>query len=66
MREIIISEPTRLDSVVFRHYGTLEVFARVLEANTHLLSSFVLVAGDRVFLPMIEIKKVSKRGALWD
>ncbi|ALG96368.1 phage tail protein [Campylobacter coli] len=52
----------RLDSIVYKHYGTLLYFNQVLLANPKLEP--LLKTGDKVVLPSIEIKE-SKEKALW-
>ena len=62
MNKYIAKDNERLDSVVYRFYGSLEYFSMVLEANTKL--NPLLKRGDVVILPAIE-KKESKEEALW-
>lgn len=57
-------EGERLDIIVFRHYGNLRVFEKVLEQNSRLEP--VLKAGDKVLLPEIKDEPVIKENALWD
>lgn len=52
----------RLDSIVYKHYKTLEYFEQVLKANSKLEP--LLKTGDKVILPDIEVKE-SKEEALW-
>jgi len=52
----------RLDKIVFNHYGDLSLFDDVVSANPHLTSS-VLVVGDKVYLPVIKVKKIEE--TLW-
>lgn len=49
----IAKDDERLDSIVYSHYGTLNVFQSVLEVNSHLLNKKILNAGDIVLLPKI-------------
>lgn len=49
----IAKDDERLDSIVYSHYGTLNVFQSVLETNSHLLNKKILNAGDIVLLPKI-------------
>lgn len=49
----IAKDDERLDSIVYSHYGTLNVFQSVLETNSHLLNKKILNAGDIVLLPQI-------------
>ncbi|EPQ8291122.1 tail protein X [Campylobacter jejuni] len=63
MSEIYIAKNNeRLDSVVYKHYGTLLYFDQVLKTNPKLEA--ILKTGDKVFLPKIEIKE-SKEEVLW-
>ncbi|EOE5537332.1 tail protein X, partial [Campylobacter jejuni] len=56
MSEIYIAKNNeRLDSVVYRHYGTLLYFDQVLLANPKLEP--LLKTGDKVILPNIEIQE---------
>ncbi|CUU82909.1 tail protein X [Campylobacter hyointestinalis] len=59
----IAKDKERLDSIVYKHYGTLENFTEILAFNSHLNS--VLKAGDRVFLPEIKAKVTKKEKTLW-
>ncbi|EKK1160804.1 tail protein X [Campylobacter coli] len=52
----------RLDSIVYKYYGTLLYFNQVLLANPGLEP--LLKTGDKVILPSIKIKE-SKEKALW-
>lgn len=68
MREYRASRGERLDQIVFREYGTLEVLQRVLEANVHLLRKVELEADDVVYLPELPKEpktQVQKGKALW-
>lgn len=62
----IVTEPQRLDTIVYKHYKTLDVYETVLEINTKLLGKYILSVGDKVLLPSIEITKKQEDGALWD
>ncbi|MBE2986564.1 tail protein X [Campylobacter sp. RM12920] len=53
----------RLDTIVYKHYGTLENFAEILAFNSRLNS--ILKAGDKVFLPEIKENVVKKEKTLW-
>ena len=57
----------RLDKIVFKHYGTLKVFDKVLEVNTHLVTKAILEDNDKVNLPIIEIQKATTKEvkSLW-
>ncbi|RXJ80820.1 phage tail protein [Aliarcobacter skirrowii] len=59
----IAKDNERLDSIVYKHYKTLEVFETVLSFNTHL--NPILKAGDKVFLPDIKVEKNPKEQSLW-
>jgi len=70
MREYIAKRGERLDSIVFREYGTVEksVLNRVLEANAPLLHKTELDAFDKVYLPEVVAEQTeaeSKGKALW-
>jgi phage tail protein X len=43
----------RLDQIVFKHYGTLEVYIEVLESNDHLMNKVILEQNDIVNLPVL-------------
>ncbi|WP_324171973.1 tail protein X [Sulfurimonas sp.] len=62
----IVTEPQRLDTIVYEHYKTLDVYETVLEINAHLLNKYILELGDKVMLPTIQITKKVEDGALWD
>ena len=66
MTTIIIEEPTRLDTIVLKHYGTLEVLENVLIENSHILNKYILDVGDVIKLPVYEVVKEIEGGALWD
>lgn len=67
MIEYTVTEPKRLDTIVYEHYETLEVFEAVLEFNTHLLpDKYILEVGDKVLLPTLEVPQKIEDGALWD
>ena len=44
----------RLDSIVYSHYGTLEIFKEVLSCNPKLTNKPILEAGDKVYLPFLD------------
>lgn len=44
----------RLDSIVYSHYGTLEIFKEVLGCNPKLTNKPILEAGDKVYLPFLD------------
>ena len=58
----------RLDEIVFKHYGNLDFFNKVLELNGGLNGKLHLEDGDKVLLPKIEQKEVETEEnlkALW-
>ena len=66
MIEYVVTEPKRLDTIIYNHYNTLTVLEAVLEVNTHLLNKYILEIGDKVLLPKFKINKEVEDGALWD
>lgn len=52
----------RLDSIVYKHYGSLEYFSQVLSINFGLC--VILKAGDIVILPKFASKE-PKQNKLW-
>jgi phage tail protein X len=62
MYRYVAHEGERLDAIVYKHYGTLEVFAQVLATNARL--SATLKDGDIVYLPNLP-KAVKKEAELW-
>lgn len=52
----------RLDSIVYKHYGSLEYFPQVLSINFDLC--VILKAGDIVILPKFASKE-PKQNKLW-
>ncbi|MBE3607053.1 tail protein X [Campylobacter sp. RM13119] len=59
----IAKDGERLDTIVYKHYGTLENFSEILAFNSHL--NAVLKAGDRVKMPEIKAKATKKEKTLW-
>jgi phage tail protein X len=57
----IAADGDRLDTIVYRHYGTLDVFEAVLAVNARL--DPILKDGDIVFLP--PIAQEEKGAELW-
>ncbi|WP_108062729.1 tail protein X [Poseidonibacter lekithochrous] len=57
----------RLDQIVYKEYGTLDVFAQVLAANPQLKSRTILNDTDVINLPVIEISpgKEKEVKSLW-
>lgn len=67
MKAVIVQENKRLDEIVFSHYGNLEHFDDVVEANEELALKTILELGDKVILPEFEEKKKEQSvPALWD
>ena len=65
-----ILQEIRYDEMVFKHYGNLDNFEKVLEINEHLLYKMFLEVGDKVKLPIFiqanpEVREI-KIQALWD
>ncbi|MDR1614398.1 MAG: tail protein X [Campylobacteraceae bacterium] len=54
MKQYIASKGVRLDTIVYKHYGTLEVFVQVLGKNAKLKP--ILSDKDIVYLPEIKIE----------
>ncbi len=56
MNEYRAADGDRLDTIVFKYYGSIEAYIMesVMDANPHLLDKIVLSAGDIVYLPEIE------------
>lgn len=61
----IAKDGERLDSIVYAHYGTLNLFQSVLECNPNLLNHQILRAGEIVWLPSADTKAKSLEGKLW-
>lgn len=55
----------RLDSIVYAHYGTLDLFQSVLACNPNLLNHRILRAGEVVWLPSADTKAKSLENKLW-
>lgn len=67
MIAVITQENKRLDEIVFSHYGKLDHFDDVVEANEELALKTFLELGDEVILPEFEEKKKEQSvPALWD
>ncbi|RAZ62895.1 tail protein X, partial [Campylobacter hyointestinalis] len=49
MTRYVAKDGDRLDSIVYKHYGSLEYFSQVLSVNFGLC--VILKAGDVVILP---------------
>lgn len=67
MRTVVAQAGDRLDQIAYKEYGTLTIFDKVMEANTHLATKPVLSDGDIVNIPVIEIKKETTKEvkSLW-
>lgn len=67
MRTITAQKGDRLDQIVYKEYGTLTIFDKVLEANTHLATKPILSDGDVVNIPVIKIKRQTTKEvkSLW-
>ena len=61
-----VTQPQRLDTIVFNHYGTLDVLELVLEQNKQYLNKYILDTGDIVILPAYTVSKQNVGTALWD
>jgi len=62
-----ILQKERYDETVFKHYGNLDHFEKVLEVNKHLVHKLILEVGDKVELPHFpDISKTIHLKALWD
>lgn len=55
----------RLDSIVYAHYGTLNLFQSVLACNPNLLNHRILRAGEIVWLPSADTKAKFLENKLW-
>ncbi|WP_059431021.1 tail protein X [Campylobacter hyointestinalis] len=62
MTKYVAKDGDRLDSIVYKHYGSLEYFSQVLSVNCGL--SVILKAGDVVILPEFT-KTAPKQNKLW-
>jgi len=68
MKQYRVVEGDRLDTIVFKAYGSndAEIIDTVMEENEHLLKDAVLSAGDVISLPEIETKATEFQSkALW-
>lgn len=65
MDRYVANDGDRIDSVVYRTYGTLEPLWMVLESNRELLGREVLQSGDVVVLPLYKTKPKEETKALW-
>lgn len=67
MNSVIVVDEERIDNIVYRYYGRVDVLQTVLEFNPHLLSVSLLQAGDRVYLPEIALNnQYNEIPTLWD
>ncbi|AVK80668.1 tail protein X [Campylobacter fetus] len=60
--KVVAKDGDRLDTIVYKHYGSLEYFEQVLSVNFSL--GVVLKAGDVVILPEFT-KTTPKQNKLW-
>jgi len=67
MKTVKAQAGDRLDQIAYREYGTLTIFDKVLEANTHLSKKVILDDNDIVNIPVIEIKTETTKDvkSLW-
>lgn len=65
MREVISKNGERLDEIVFKEYGTLDFFEKVLSENQKLSNKIFLSEADIVYLPQVEIVSSNKQETLW-
>ncbi|MBR8466329.1 tail protein X [Campylobacter sp. faydin G-140] len=63
MKIYIAKDNERLDTIVYKHYGTLANFTEILAFNSYL--NTILKAGDKVFLPEIKAKARKSEKTLW-
>lgn len=62
----ITKEGDILDCIVWRHYGTISVLEKVMQANPNITSE-KLLAGIEIKLPYIEvIQKSNSEVRLWN
>ena len=67
MQIFTVTQPKRLDEIVFQYYGTLQHLTSVIEDNQHLINKVVLDVGDKVNLGEFEVAPpISKTKTLWD
>lgn len=55
-------QASRLDTIVFNHYGDLSMFDEVLAANPHITTT-VIKQGVEIELPPVIVKEVEE--TLW-
>lgn len=67
MKTVNAQAGDRLDQIAYLEYGTLDIFDKVFEANTHLATKVILDDGDVVNIPVIEIKRQTAKEvkSLW-
>ena len=65
MKEVTAKNGERLDEIVFKEYGTLDFFEKVLSENQKLSNKIFLSEADIVYLPQIEIVSSNKQETLW-
>lgn len=67
MQIFTVTQPKRLDEIVFQHYGSLHHLTSVIADNQHLINKVVLEVGDKVNLGEFEVvPSISKTKTLWD
>ncbi|MDD2895556.1 MAG: tail protein X [Aliarcobacter sp.] len=65
MKELTAKNGERLDEIVFREYGTLDFFEKVLSENQKLSKKIFLDESDIIYLPEIMIVSSKKQETLW-
>ncbi len=65
MKEVTAKNGERLDEIVFREYGTLDFFEKVLSENQKLSKKIFLDESDIIYLPEITIVSSKKQETLW-
>jgi len=56
--EYIVKEGDRWDSIAFKAYGDAAMYAGIIEANPNATISPVLVAGQRLTIPIVEQSEI--------
>jgi len=66
MKHTVAATGDRLDQIIYAHYGTLDVMNEVMMSNAHLMGKPILDAGDKVYLPDIDLPEPTETGvSLW-
>lgn len=67
MRTYTAQNGDRLDQIVFKEYGSLKVFEKVVEANPGLKNRTILQDGEVINLPVVTIEKtkIKEVKTLW-